>query len=296
MGKLVAFSHKVLEDYELSQKLQWAAGEAKRIHRDGVQSLLELGEHLRQTQMEMASAGKGSWFGRWIEAELPFSVPNAQRAMAVAERFSGADVQLLQNFSQHALQSLGSQSEDGPRKEALKLAKKGERITDKIAKGLIEASSNGQPELPERLSNKVKRDVITGKVVATSEQLEELAEKYPEEEQVTLVESVKEGKQELDEAIDTGEVPVPTIEERMETSRQALDSFSRGVLAFAKKTIPECGYLDENAKKLIFKGVSAALGPARSLKPHAVCQDCGGEGCVKCRHEGWLTRSKAAAI
>ncbi len=142
----------------------------------------------------------------------------------------------------------------------------------------------------EGLSETVCEILDTGKINATTEQIKALAE-FEEESQEELVESVVAGIQTLDQAIDTGEVPEPTIDAVMKARNSAIESFCRKLLEFFDANCPDDEWLDHmGCKDGARTKVDQACKGLRTGKTTAACPRCQGDGCKSCKSTGRVTR------
>ena len=113
---------------------------AKRIDeakQSAIKSILDIGENLAEVQKKLANHGNGV-FNKWIEQRCGFTRQSAYRYIGVHETFGNCNT-VLQTCDARALYRLSSVScPEAATKKAIRLAQKGEQISDSRAKEIIE--------------------------------------------------------------------------------------------------------------------------------------------------------------
>lgn len=154
---------------------------------------------------------------------------------------------------------------------------------------------NGTPkptrtDYPDSLSPTVQKVHAKARIKASPEQLTALAE-FDESTQDELLASVIAGKQTIERAIETGEVPPPTVEEIMAAKNSEIEAFCRKVMKLVADEMPDDIWLGHNNRKAgaieKFKNGCEAL---RSCKCTAKCPACSGDGCKECLKSGRVTK------
>lgn len=143
---------------------------------------------------------------------------------------------------------------------------------------------------PEGLSEEAAGILKKHKAKTTAEQLEALA-RYSDDTQISLAESVAEKKQTLEQAVATGEVPDPTVEETIKEVNGRIESFCRKLTEFANQECPDDFWLSYQGRRdVFFQKVKDCCSQLRGGKCHAVCPKCDGAGCSVCVKTGRLPR------
>ena len=114
---------------------------AKRIDdakQAAITSILDIGQNLTEVQKRLANHGNGT-FGKWIEQRCGFSKSSAYKYISAHETFGKVCPGPGQTISSEALYRLSSDScPEAATKKAIRLAQKGEQISDSRAKEIIE--------------------------------------------------------------------------------------------------------------------------------------------------------------
>jgi hypothetical protein len=103
-----------------------------------IENAFKLGEELAEARNRLSNHGNGT-FGKWCKERLGMSSQTARNLIAVHEGVPEKDCQtVLQSFDLTALYKLLSDTApEEAYRDAVKLAKKGEPITSKVAKEII---------------------------------------------------------------------------------------------------------------------------------------------------------------
>lgn len=140
------FSYTLLEK-DNAAKLRYCAGEIQKLKVTVATSIMEIGKMLTVAQEELANYHKGL-FVKWIESECGFSKSSAYNYMAAFHVFGNcATVAQLEDAAMYAL--VQKDVPEKALKEALKLADKGIKITQKQAKDLIKKHKELESEQEE---------------------------------------------------------------------------------------------------------------------------------------------------
>lgn len=132
-GEIPAADAKALERHaESVLKIQ------ERQRRMSVENALKLGEELAAAQSKLSNHGNGT-FGKWCKERLGMSRMTAYNIIQLFNRVPEKDCQtVLQSFDLTALyRLLADTSPEEAYKDALKIAKKGEPVTAKLAREII---------------------------------------------------------------------------------------------------------------------------------------------------------------
>jgi hypothetical protein len=125
------------------------AAAIRRLGKQTVESVIEIGRHLTEAKAEIKKLGE-SW-GDWLEAEFKWSDQQARRFMHVFERKSGLNKLLNSDFPISALYLLAAPSTPPEaRDEVIKRAEAGEQVTVAEVKTAV-AKRKPKPESKPKL-------------------------------------------------------------------------------------------------------------------------------------------------
>lgn len=122
--------------------LERCAKSIEKIRSKGVELIFQIGEQLKIAHDELANHGDGT-FGKWCKERLGISTSSAHNYLSVVDTFGSQKLldlpSLGRTFTAESLYYLSRDTtpEEATR-DALKVAKKGERVTLQVAKGLAE--------------------------------------------------------------------------------------------------------------------------------------------------------------
>lgn len=141
-------------DPEAKSKLIWYAGQIAAAASDHVKRAVEMGQLIYEAHELLAGVGRDGHFKPWVEKECGFSRRTAYRYMAAWSRFGKCDS--LSRFSAEAVYELSpntvpTEASD----EAMKLAKKGRRISIEVAKEIL----NRHREVRAQAEQKAIREI-----------------------------------------------------------------------------------------------------------------------------------------
>jgi hypothetical protein len=118
-------------------KLIYLAGEIKKANSSHLRFGIAVGEAVAKAHALLACDGKDGQFSAWVEAECGFGRTTAYKYMQVWDAFN--DCEVIDQFDLSALQTLSApKAPEKARIEAVKLAKKGEHITNDRSKELCD--------------------------------------------------------------------------------------------------------------------------------------------------------------
>ena len=118
-------------------KLIYLAGEIKKANSSHLKFGIAVGEAVAKAHALLACDGKDGQFSAWVEAECGFGRTTAYKYMQVWDAFN--DCEVIDQFDLSALQTLSApKAPEKARIEAVKLAKKGEHITNDRSKELCD--------------------------------------------------------------------------------------------------------------------------------------------------------------
>ena len=285
-------------DKELRGRLNRREMDIKKLRAEGKRILFALSQELFDARQDCIEHNSEITFGRWIEGTIGISRSSAYRMIAVCERFARPKLgqpkpndRLLcfAAFDDSALYELAKK--DTPEQavtEAIKIAKAGKGLTHKAAKELIakykEPESEPDAENPPAVAaSEEVSELISESGVEVSEEQRDALEEYEEETQVELLESVADGVQSLDTAIETGVVPDPTIEEIIDKENKEIESFCRGLMKHFEQNCPETPWTSSHGLlDTALQHVRSACATIRTAKCSCACPKCDGEGCAIC--------------
>lgn len=130
-------------DKDLRGKLNYRETQIKKIMAEGKRVLFDLGKELSDARDDCQEAGSETTFTAWLSEKFDLSKATAYRAIAIWERFGASQRETPQRlnfvgFDDTALYELAkTETPEGAVKDALKIAKKGGRLTIKACKELI---------------------------------------------------------------------------------------------------------------------------------------------------------------
>lgn len=217
MGELAkSFDYNQIEDKDVRGKLVYFSGQLRKEREAASANVIAQGKLLHEAN-ELLADHRDGLFQRWLDDEFDMSKSTAYRMMSAYRIFDGCPtVGQLEVSAMYALAS--DQCPENATKEALKLANRGERISQKRAKQLIAkytVEAEDVEEIPQPEPEPEPEPVISGealealrraKIEPTEAELKALAE-YDETSQVWLAQSAAKGVQKLSQAVETGHVP-----------------------------------------------------------------------------------------
>ncbi len=110
---------------------------SEQVRRVGAEGVIAIGKELAAAQKRLAGKGRDGVFRRWVEMRCGFTSRTAYNAIAACNTFGGKKCENVSHFDTSALYLLSADScPESATKEAIRLAKKGEKITHKRAKEL----------------------------------------------------------------------------------------------------------------------------------------------------------------
>lgn len=132
--KAERFDYSVVDD-DCRRKLISCAGEVTRQKKTGLAAMLEMGQAIK-TANELLANHSGGTFGKWVETECGIAPKSAYRYMHAWESFGSCDS--LSQLTAEAVYALSSpNAPPEAAKQAQKLADKGVKVTEKVAKELL---------------------------------------------------------------------------------------------------------------------------------------------------------------
>ena len=170
-------------DSECLDFVQQQTGEIRLLMKRTAQDIIEIGQRLIEVKKLL---GYGQ-YRKWIQAEFNWGKSTANSFENVAKQF--ANVQNLDGFAASALYELAAPSTpEAARKEAIALAKAGNRIGYKVAKEIKQRhslkisreQSSVQVESKHSLSNKTKGNVKKPAISLQQFPKQEIIEVYPQ--------------------------------------------------------------------------------------------------------------------
>lgn len=207
-------------------------------------------------------------------------------ARDVAEKATDAEVKALARLDEAAQTAVARAVRVGQAKtikDAIKQAGGG-RVGRKESDGTDKP--DGFLEVRAALSER--------KIKATDEQAAQLTEHI--ECLGDLLDSVSDGRQGLDHAIATGEVPEPTTDQLCERHNKTIEAFCRDLTKYVEANKPDVEWLDQGGRwEVLVQKVKNGLETIRSAKS-VVCPACNGDGCVTCLQLGYLPKVMAAQV
>jgi len=155
---IVGFSYKDMEK-DAAGKLRSLANRLQGLKEKFASNILDIGESITLAHEQFAKAGSGS-FLKWVEFEAGFSKTSAYNYMAAYSVFRDfPNFGRIEDSAMYALAQNGTP--ENARKEVLKLADKGVKVTHKQARAIIKkhkptsaapgggGSSSPKPPKPE---------------------------------------------------------------------------------------------------------------------------------------------------
>lgn len=253
----VTFDYATVDD-DSRRKLISHAGDINRQKTSGLKSMLAIGESIADAHELLSNHGDGL-FGKWVEAECGITRQSAWRYLNAYKAFGNDCNSLLQTSTAEALYALSSPSAPpGAAKQAKKLADKGVKITEKIAKDLVKDKTPAAKAKP----------------------IEE--EEIEEDDEPELLSEDSVGQ------------PVPN---KLEDSFAFADDFQQQsrALGIVKKWAndlgdsPGCSYLHKQSFVAAIDGLQKQL---KFEAPYAVCPYCQTKKktCEACKGRGFVTK------
>lgn len=140
---VAGFSYEGM-DKETEGKLRYCARELQKLKDALAGNVLRIGEHITTAHAQFAKQGTGS-FLKWVEFEAGFSKSSAYNYMAAYKVFG--DVPTVGRIEDTALYVLAHDgTPEKARKEVLKLADQGVKVTQKQAKAIIKKHKEDEPD------------------------------------------------------------------------------------------------------------------------------------------------------
>ena len=294
-------------------KLLKLAGYFKKAREKQALSIVEAGEFIANAHEELASAGREGKFSAWVEGECVCSRSAAYRYMGVFREFGNCPN--VGQFDDSALYLLSADvAPKSAKKEALKLAAKGEYIAHKRAKELIEKhtvtvapSANGQTDDPVTSNNgAAQAPSSTPQPEPASADLtdDEHVEPCPNCKHDTWIEDTdgwcgEKCKHPLGEPAGdpdkhtpkkpTVTVDIDALAAPYKEHVNAINKAKRELKALAENQKPG-GHLNLVIARVL-KACDDAKTPLAQCTPTEECGKCSGKGCKACLQTGFLTKA-----
>ena len=229
-------------------------------------------------------------FGDWVEQELGIDqrrIGTLINSLSYVDEFSGSDG----SWDIGALELGGTKRAmalSGVSDEIKKRLDRGDRVTKWVAKQCI-AEARKNIEWPDGVTDEA-RDMISANIsvpVDDQDLLEQLA-LYDDETQEWLVESVIEGKQNLEQAVVTGEVPFSSVEDTIESENKSIENLCRGLhKMLSPDSRPQSKLLDDDTWESARSHVKSIQSTLRLARGKA-CPKCSGlvDDCASCNGLG----------
>lgn len=254
------FDYRLVPD-EAKGKLIWYASELGKQAKTHVESGLQIGRILSEAKKLIGDGGRET-FQEWVDSECGFSKSTAYNYISAWENFG--ECPTVGHIELGAMYQLAKSS--GAKKKALKLADKGVRITQSMAKQFVEEAPSEAVESPatihentpefvnsnsaKKLAPRAQQAIDQKRVEATPSDVERLAE-FSEVEQADIVETVEMGDAEtVGAAIDSrnGDSETDPAEEnalKVKATRRLIQE----LVARAVRTVDDLHQLDPNSVK-----------------------------------------------
>ena len=230
----------------------------------------------------------GEWEG-WCEAEIPrISDRQRQKYMRLAKNWGKIESKSAPGALltiNDALSLIASPKTNGKPKPEQSRNNSG-TIPDPVADPV---------DLPEEIIEQLDS------LGATHEQMKAM-EEFEEDSAAELIESVAAGLQTLDQAIETGEVPVPTLEERMKARNSRCEKARRRIIAAADEILESFGFLDDpylvelGAVDSMREKIKQGASLLNDVKCNKECPLCEGDGCKHCCDQGMMTNRQYRTV
>lgn len=322
------FDYSAVEK-EAKGKLIVLAGQVKRGKANYAKSVLELGCAVHEAHELLAGTGRDGKFKQWVEAECGLEQRTAYNYLYAFEAFN--KIETVSSFSAGAMYALSAPAcPVKARKEAIKRAEKGERISKVIADDIIE-SFTVEPEEVSNVGHLSDSASVTGTAAKSNGAPPDLPS-------VGTVNRTESGSQ---DSGDAGECPrggshdrgddgtctkckdpppiIPmeggdsfdpanieahaesfaaNFSAKVKAHNLAIDRYCQRIKAAFDNDVPASPWFDDSRKGIVGDQISSAIGSARQAKVHdKPCPKCDGKGshtgkpCKTCRGYGMLPKT-----
>jgi hypothetical protein len=136
----------------------------------------------------------------------------------------------------------------------------------------------------------IMKALKSGKMKATPEHVAKLAS-FDEDIQGDLLDDIVGNRQTLVQALETGCKADLTVAEEMEAVNKSIESFCRGLMAYAEANLPNDPWLTYMGRSdSAMQKIKDACSALRTCKCVGECPKCVGDGCPRCLNTGRVTR------
>ncbi len=240
-------------DNETSLFLQEQATKIKKLTKRIAQDIIDVGRYLIQAKEKL----EHGQFYSWLDVEFTMSYTSAARFMKVAKKFKSDSLTDLDILPSALYQLATDNTPETAVSEAFIRAKRGEVITEKLAKEIKNKHKKSKTTKPKAPSSSI------------SELIEEIKSEYGNEEETTSLENQKQDRNRKSESLPTAssfgttEQPKQTIL-KIEPGKKA---FTNSWWQFGEKHKLFCG--EPNSKQFLDKlpkniSLTMSLPPSRN--------------------------------
>lgn len=137
--EMIEYDYSRLPSEELSGELRRIESAVRELSTVGMVAAVKQGGLLQAARDALERENAEECFGAWVDRACDFSRRSAYRYMGLYEVFGEVDPDVIKQFSLRAMEELSRDvTPEGAIGSALRVAKKGDRVTERAAKAIVE--------------------------------------------------------------------------------------------------------------------------------------------------------------